>query len=254
MHTPLLRCFADVETLSHAAAMEFAQRAMEATAARHFTVALSGGHTPKRLYELLAAAPYRLQVDWSRVEVFWGDERPVPADDPQSNYRMANAALLQHVPISAKQVHRMPAERPDRDVAAAEYEAEIARVFGVPAMGSPPAFDLILLGMGPDAHTASLFPETAALKEAKRWVLPNYVPKMNTYRMTFSVPLINQARCVFFLVAGADKAVPLGEVLEGPRDPERLPSQLIQPVHGPAMWFVDVAAAAQLQQRPKVEA
>ncbi|HZY88352.1 MAG TPA: 6-phosphogluconolactonase [Gemmataceae bacterium] len=247
MSAPIVRRFPDAEPVSRAAAEEFVRRAAEAIAARgRFTVALSGGSTPRRLYQLLAGEPYRGQVDWGRVEVFWGDERSVPPDDKESNYRMAREAMLTALALPPGHVHRMEAERADRDTAAREYQAEIARAFGVDANGEPPAFDLILLGMGPDGHTASLFPHTAALGETKRWVVVNHVPKFNTDRMTLTYPVLNRACEVLFLVAGADKAEPLAEVLQGPPDPERLPSQRVRPTDGQLLFFVDRAAAARL--------
>ncbi|MGH7169454.1 MAG: 6-phosphogluconolactonase, partial [Gemmataceae bacterium] len=202
-----IRGFADVQTLSEAAAHEWVRGVREAVASRgRFTVALSGGSTPKRLYQLLAAEPFRSQVDWSRVEIFWGDERCVPPDHADSNYHMANEAMLAHLPIPAEHIHRIEAERSDRDASARDYEAVLARVFGVAAGAEPPAFDLILLGMGPDGHTASLFPHTKALDETKRWVVANPVPQLNTDRLTLTRPILNRAREVLFLVAGADKA------------------------------------------------
>src|SRR6516162_10300922 len=170
--------FPDVESLSEAAADEFVRCARQAVADRgRFMVALSGSSTPRRLYQLLAAQPYRAQVDWDRVEFFWGDERCVPPDSPDSNYRMANEAMLAHLPIPADHIHRIEAERSDREAAARDYEAVLARVFGVGASGTPPALDLVLLGMGPDGHTASLFPNTQALDETTRWVVANHVPQ-----------------------------------------------------------------------------
>lgn len=246
MSARTLRLFADVQALSEAASQEWVRCSREAIAARgRFTVALSGGSTPKRLYQLLAAEPFRSQVDWSRVEVFWGDERCVSPDHPDSNYRMAREALLMHVPIPAEHIHRIEAERADRDAAAREYEAVLARVFGVAVGAEPPALDLILLGMGPDGHTASLFPHTQALDETKRWVVANHVPQLNTDRLTLTRPILNRGREVLFLVAGDDKAERLAEVLAGPADPKRLPSQSIQP-DGQLVWFVDRAAAARL--------
>ena len=246
MPARIIRIFPDVEALSKAAAFEFVRWAGEAVAARgRFTVALSGGSTPKRLYELLAAAPSRSQIDWGRVEFFWGDERCVPPDHKDSNYRMAREAMLAHLPIPHEHIHRMEAERSDREAAARDYEAVIARVFGVSSGGEPPALDLLLMGMGPDGHTASLFPHTQALDETRRWVVPNHVPQLNTDRMTLTRPILNRGREVLFLVAGADKAERLAEVLAGPADPKRLPSQSIQP-EGQLVWFVDSAAAARL--------
>ncbi len=243
----MIRIFPDAEAVSHAAAEEFVRVAREAVSARgRFTVTLSGGTTPQRLFQLLAAPPFRDEVDWSKVEVFWGDERSVPPDHKDSNYRMAREAMLDRLPtLPAAHVHRLEADRADRDAAAREYEALIARGFGVPFPGTPPAFDLVLLGMGPDGHTASLFPDTTALSEKTRWVVVNYVPKFATDRLTLTVPILNRAREVLFLVAGTDKTIPLAEVLEGPPDTNRLPSQLIRP-EGRLVWFVDRAASSRL--------
>jgi 6-phosphogluconolactonase len=159
---------------------------------------------------------------------------------------MAREAMLASLPVSAERVHRMEAERPDLDAAARDYEGVIARVFGVAAGGEPPALDLVLLGMGPDGHTASLFPHTDALRETVRWVVPNHVPQLNTDRLTMTRPTLNAAREMLFLVAGADKAGRLAEVLAGPPDSERLPSQSIRPTNGLLVWFVDRAAAERL--------
>ncbi len=239
--------FPDVETLSKAAAFEFVRCAGEAVAARgRFTVVLSGGSTPKRLYQLLAAEPSRSQIDWGRVEIFWGDERCVPPDHKDSNYSMACEAMLAHLPIPAEHIHRMEAERADRDAAARDYEAVLARVFGIGNGEEPPVFDLILLGMGPDGHTASLFPHTKALDETHRWVVPNHVPQLNTDRLTLTRPILNRGREVLFLVTGADKAERLAEVAAGPADHKRLPAQSIRPPEGKLIWFVDSAAAARL--------
>jgi 6-phosphogluconolactonase len=251
MAGPIIRVFPDSEAVSRAAAGEFVRAATEAVAARgRFTVALSGGSTPQRLYQILAEAPFRDRVDWGKVEVFWGDERSVPPDHKDSNFRMAREALLDRVPLPAANVHRLEAERADRDAAARDYQAVLVRTFGVPADGEPPAFDLILLGMGPDGHSASLFPDTTALGEMKRWVVVNYVPKFATERVTLTYPILNRAREVLFLVAGADKAEPLHDVLEGPPDARRLPSQAIRPTAGKLLWYVDRKAAARLTHLP----
>ena len=240
-----LHTFADAEAVSQAAAREFIRCAAEAVKARgKFTVALSGGSTPRRLYQILAEAPCRDQVDWSKIDIFWGDERSVPPDHSDSNYRMANEAMLSRLPIPAARVHRLQAEREDRDKAAMDYQNEIARVFGVDAGGEPPVFDLILLGMGPDAHTASLFPGTTGLRELKKWVVPNWVEKFKTFRLTMTRPMINKAREVLFLVAGKDKTDPLMKVFCGPSDPNTYPSQLICPATGQLVWYLDVAAIA----------
>jgi 6-phosphogluconolactonase len=235
------------EAVARAAAERWVTRAREAVAARgRFAVALSGGSTPRTLFQLLARDPYRGQVAWDRVEVFWGDERCVPPTHQDSNYRMAKEAMLDAVPVAAARVHRIPAERDDHAAAAADYEAEIARVLGGSAGGPPPAFDLVLLGMGPDGHTASLFPGTTALAERRHWVVANHVPKFKADRITLTYPILNRGAEVAFLVAGADKAAVLREVLEGPPDLERLPSQGIRPEAGGPVWLVDRAAAAQL--------
>ncbi|MBI4608668.1 MAG: 6-phosphogluconolactonase [Candidatus Rokubacteria bacterium] len=238
---------ADAEAVSAAAARDFVALSRDAVAARgSFTVALSGGSTPRRLYQLLAEAPYRSEVAWERVEFFWGDERAVPPDHPDSNYRMAAVALLEKIGAAADRIHRIQAERADRDAAARHYQLEIARVFGVNPDGPPPALDLVLLGMGPDGHTASLFPHTAALREGRGWVMTHFVERLGAERITLTVPVLNRAREIRFLVAGSDKAATLRAVLEGPRDPERLPSQLIRPEAGRLVWLVDRAAAAEL--------
>lgn len=237
----------DVEALSEAAAQEFLCCAEQAIEARgRFTIALSGGSTPKRLYHLLATKPYRDRVDWGRVEIFWGDERCVPPDHSDSNYRMAREAMLAHLPIPDDHIHRMEGERPDLDAAARDYQAIIARVFGVEANAEPPAFDLVLLGMGPDGHTASLFPGTQALNERKAWVVANPVPQLHTTRLTLTLPILNRAREVLFLVAGADKAERWAEVLGPSYDSApHLPAQLIRPT-GTLKWFADFAAADRL--------
>ncbi len=243
-----IRRFPSSEQVSRVAAEQFVRLASDAMSARtRFTVVLSGGSTPRRLYEILAASPYRDQVVWGKVEFFWGDERAVPPDHPDSNYRMASDALLKKLNISEGQIHRMAAERQDRERAAWDYQSEIARVFGVDPLGEPPQFDLVLLGMGADGHTASLFPYTEAVREETRWVIPNYVPKLDSYRLTLTTTILNKAAQVMFLVAGGDKSEPLTQVLEGPSDPERLPAQLIRPVSGRLEWLVDASAASRLR-------
>lgn len=242
-----LQTFADAEAVSQAAAREFARCATEAVVAGgKFTVALSGGSTPRRLYQILAEPPCRDLVDWSKVEIFWGDERSVPPDHADSNYRMASEAMLTRLPIPPEHIHRLQAERADRDKAAQDYQNEIAKTFGVDPNGEPPVFDLVLLGMGPDGHTASLFPGTTGLREMKKWVTPNWVEKFKTFRLTMTRPMINKAREVLFLVAGKDKTAPLQKVFCGPSDPNTYPSQLICPTAGLLVWYLDVAAIAGL--------
>ena len=247
MTPPIIRTFPDAEAVSRGASEEFVRCAREAIAARgRFIVTLSGGSTPKRMFEMLADKPCRDQVEWAKVHIFWGDERSVPPDHKDSNYRMAHEAMLARLPIPVAQIHRIEAERTDRDAAAHDYQTAIAKTLGVDAKGPPPAFDLVLLGMGPDGHTASLFPGTTALTETTRWVVVNFVPKFNTDRVTLTTSILNKARQVLFLVAGADKTQPLFEVIEGPPDTTRLPSQLIKPTAGALIWFVDRLAVAKL--------
>ena len=208
-----------------------------------FTIALSGGSTPRPIYDRLAAAVTAERIDWSKVQIFFGDERCVPPDDSRSNYRMAREVLLDRVPLLADNIHRIRGEI-DPAQAALIYEQELHSLFRTSTF---PAFDLICLGMGDNGHTASLFPGTAALREKERWVVPQYVEVMTTWRVTFTAPLINAARDIAFLVEGAGKAEMLWRVLEGPYQPDVLPAQLIQPVRGQLHWLVDAAAAARVQ-------
>ncbi len=241
-----MRRLPDSEAVTRAAAEDFVELAGEAIKSRgRFGVALSGGSTPRRLYELLAVPPLRETVDWQRVEVFWGDERTVPPTDSQSNYGAA-AGWLDAVGVPAGRIHRIQAERPDPEQAAADYQLEIARVFGVPTEGPPPALDLILLGMGADGHTASIFPYTPAVAERRRWVLSHYVARLGATRITLTLPVLNRAREVRLLVTGAEKAAAVHAALEGPYDPERLPVQLVAPEAGRLVWLVDQPAADRL--------
>lgn len=238
----MIQVFNNLESLSKAAAKLFTEQAKQAIHARgRFSVALSGGNTPSRLYELLAATPYRNRVRWDAVHVFWGDERCVPADDPRSNFRMARETLLNLVPIPAENVHPIQGDLPP-DRAAAQYEIELQNFFG----DQPPVFDLILLGLGSNAHTASLFPHTPVLAETQRLVAEVYVPELEMYRVTFTAPLINQAMQVIFLVSGADKAHALLNVLEGAYQPQEYPAQLIRPNGMHPTWLVDKAAGHKL--------
>ena len=234
----------DKEAVCFSAACEIVSCAAIAISERgRFTLALSGGSTPKRLYEILAE-DFQDQVEWPKVHFFWGDERSVPPDHDDSNFRMATEALAP-LKLDDSRIHRMEADREDRDAAASEYQAKIASIFGVDAEGDPPAFDMILLGMGPDGHTASLFPETDARGVTDKGVAGEVGGKLDAWRLTFTRPLINQAEEVLFLVAGADKADPLFEVFTGPPEPQRLPSQLIRP-QGHLSWYVDSDAVARL--------
>ncbi len=243
-----LEIFADQDQLARAAAELFVRLSREAAARERFTVALSGGSTPRKFHALLAAPPMVEQVDWSKVEFYWGDERFVPPTDPESNYRMARETLLHALPIGPAQVHAVPTEIGDAAKAADAYQADIRRSFNL-LPDQWPRFDLILLGMGPDGHTASLFPHTAALHERTRIVVANEVPQLHTTRITLTVPVLNNAANVALVVAGADKAGALAAVLEGPPQPEEYPSQLVQPSDGDLYWLLDEAAAARLQRR-----
>lgn len=244
-----VRIVPDKQALFRAAAEEFAAAADSAVKARGvFHVALSGGSTPKGLFELLASdTALRERVPWQKVHFYWSDERHCPPDHPDSNFRMAQLVLLSKVPVVEANVHRIHGEDPDAAHAAFEYENEVKNSVGA-AGDEIPRFDLIYLGMGPDGHTASLFPGTAAIKENQRLVVSNHVEKLSTDRITFTAPLINAAAGVIFMASGDDKAGTLKDVREGPYMPEILPSQLIRPVNGRLLWLVDLAAAAKLKQ------
>ncbi len=209
-----------------------------------FTIALSGGSTPRSLFNLLATNA-RSSLPWEQTFFFWGDERHVPPTDPESNYRMADEAMLSKIPVAAANVFRVPAENPDANAAAEAYEHTLQKFFAL-SPGQVPRFDLILLGMGPDGHTASLFPGTAALAEKSRLVVANWVEKFKTHRITVTLPVLNAARCVAFLVSGTDKAPALKTVLEGDAPGEQYPSKLVEPADGKLLWLVDRAAASEL--------
>jgi 6-phosphogluconolactonase len=244
---PELRCYPDEKTLGRAAADEVVALAADAIQRRgRFWVALAGGSTPRPLYELLGGDPYRSRIRWSNVELFWSDERAVEPEHPASNFRMAREALLDRLDLRADQIHRMPGERKDLDAAACDHQAELARVAGISADGAPPRLDLVLLGMGSDAHTASLFPHTTGLSAGERWVVHNRAPVEPTDRLTLTFRTLNAARCLLLLIAGPSKAAPLAEVLEGERDPERLPCQSLAPAAGRMLWLIDQAAASRL--------
>jgi len=236
----------DAAALAGMAAERIAKLAEEAVArAGRFTVALAGGATPKGLYALLATEPYRARVPWGQAEIFWGDERWVPPEHPESNYRMAAEALLRHVPIRPGQIHRMRGEDPDPGRAAAEYEALLRETFGV-APGVPPRLDLVLLGLGADGHTASLFPGSPALRETERLAVAVFVERLGARRLTLTLPVLNEAAAILFLVAGGDKASVLRTVLEVPEAAGPLPARLVCPREGSVTWLVDAAAASRL--------
>jgi 6-phosphogluconolactonase len=230
------------EELAEAAARAFAARAQEAIAELgRFAVVLAGGSTPEAVYEALAR-DYAGRLDWGKVHVFFGDERTVHPEHEDSNYRMVRETLLSVIRVGS--VHRMRCEFPP-DEAAATYEEELREFFG--ASDEPPNFDLILLGLGKDGHTASLFPETSALEVTDRWVVANPVLKLETTRLTLTVPVINAAKAVTFLVAGEGKAAALRETLEGDADPRGYPAKFIRPADGELVWLVDKAAASLLK-------
>lgn len=237
--------FEDAEAVARAAALRFVELAEEAIAAHaSFSVALAGGSTPKRLYQLLASDEFRDRVDWTAVHVFFGDERAVPPNHADSNYRMADEALLSRVALPARNVHRMTGEG-DTAANARLYEDELQNFFSGQAW---PRFDLVLLGMGDDGHTASLFPETTTLNEQRAWVVHLWVEKLKAYRITLTFPAINHAAHVLFLVTGDGKAARVAEVIGMDEAAPRLPSQLIRPVDGTLEWYLDRAAASQLPQ------
>jgi 6-phosphogluconolactonase len=236
--------------IARRAAADVVRIAGDAVAARGvFTIALSGGSTPKVLYALLAEHPsLRNSLPWDKMKVFFGDERHVGPGHADSNFRMATDAMLSKVPFRPDQVHRIKGECPDTAQAAAEYEEVIRREFGLQA-GTFPRFDLILLGMGSEGHTLSLFPGTKALNETQRIVTSNWVGKLCTDRVTLTAPAANNAANVIFMITGADKACALKSVLEGPQEPEQLPAQMIQPANGNLSWLVDEAAGSMLSKR-----
>lgn len=240
-----VRILDDAEALARAAADLFAHLTIEAVNLRgRASVALSGGSTPRRMGEMLAVPPARDRVPWNRLEIFWGDERWVPLDDPESNAGTARRTFLDAVPIPPAQIHRFSTDLPDPDDAASAYAARVQEVIG--AGEGVPRFDLVFLGLGDDGHTASLFPETAALSERDRWAVANRVPKLAATRLTLTAPVLNGGREVVFLVGGTGKAAVLASVLQGPESPEHLPAQLIRPVDGRLLWLVDRDAASGL--------
>jgi 6-phosphogluconolactonase len=243
-----VRVFSDLPELARAAAEEVARAAGEA--ARHvdrFTLGLSGGSTPRALYRLLASPeePFRDRLPWSWTHLFWGDERHVPPDHPESNFRMAKEAMIDLVPVPPGNVHRIPGEEPDAARAAGEYEAELRSFFRL-SRGELPRFDLVLLGLGEDGHTVSLFPGTRAIHERERLVVAHWIEKLNAFRVTLTPPVLNATARVIFLVSGEEKAEALRAVLEGGFEPDRYPAQIVRPAKGSLVWMVDRAAARTL--------
>jgi len=240
-----IRTLTTPQELFEAGAELVAHTAKEAVEERgRFTLALSGGSTPRNLYNLLATNA-RTSLPWDRMFFFFGDERHVPPTDNDSNFRMANEAMLSKAPVPQANIFRVPAENPDASAAAEAYEQSLQKFFALEP-GQFPVFDLILLGLGPDGHTASLFPGTAALQDKTRLVVANWVEKFNTFRITFTLPVLNAARCVAFLVSGTDKAPALESVLQSDAPGEQYPAKLVHPANGKLIWLVDRAAASGL--------
>jgi 6-phosphogluconolactonase len=243
MPEPKVRVFPSNDELFRAAAETFCQIGSDAIREHgRFTVALSGGSTPRDLHKELVTN-FASELPWDKVFFFWGDERHVPPDFPESNYRMARETLLSKLPIPSTHIFRMPGEIPDANQAAGIYE-QILREFFQSAQGNLPRLDFILLGMGPDGHTASLFPGTAALKEQQSWVSGNWVEQHSTFRITLTYPVINHAANIMFLIKGADKAEMVRKALKDPF--AGLPCQGVKPVNGGLMWYLDQAAGAKL--------
>lgn len=236
-----IQIYANQSELAAAAAALISDAAQEAIRARgQFDIALSGGSTPLSCYAALAAPPHSTSIDWARVHVFWSDERCVPPDHPWSNYATAKQALLERVPLPAGNVHRMHGELPPNE-GAEEYRQALLAHFGGPGF---PVFDLILLGLGADGHTASLFPGSLGVRTGEVPVTENYISSLESWRLTFTFPLINSARKVAFLVAGSAKSDTVREVIEGKKP---LPAKAINPHSGELVWLLDAEAAALLK-------
>ncbi|GAC1701960.1 MAG: 6-phosphogluconolactonase [Candidatus Acidiferrum sp.] len=242
-----VRILPSAAAIAQCAAEKFVEAGRSAVAERgSFAVALAGGSTPKALYELLVGeGALRGQIPWDKTYFFFGDERHVGPNDADSNFRMASESLLSHAPIQPNQVTRIKGELGDTEQAARDYEDALRSHFGLKA-GELPRFDLVLLGMGNEGHTLSLFPGTKALHPGGRLAVRNWIGKLYAERITLTAPAANNARLVIFMVTGADKALALKGVLEGPHEPEQLPSQLIQPANGKLIWLVDQAAGGML--------
>jgi len=234
----MIELFSNAQALARGAAEHFVARSGEAVARKGtFTVALSGGSTPKVLYQILASEPFSAQVPWSKTHFFWSDERHVPPDHPDSNYRMTHEAMLSHVPVPESNVHRVHSENPNAGEVANEYEQTLLQL----TKQTVPQLDLILLGLGPDGHTASIFPGSEVLHETQRLVAAPWVEQFNSYRITMTLPLLNNGASVLFLVSGAEKAEIVKAVIEGPKT---YPAQFIQPTHGQLLWMFDKDAAS----------
>jgi len=239
----MIEVLPDLEALSLRAASIFVSASKNSIAAKkRFAVAISGGSTPRRLYTLLGSEAYRDQVDWQHVHFFWADERCVPKDDEASNFRIAFDALLSKIALPQENIHRIKGEEaPDK--AARDYEEEIRRFFGE---SERPGFDLIILGMGEDGHTASLFPGSKSLEETVKLAIPVYLEKPGKNRITLTLPVLNSADQILFLVAGPSKAAVLSEVLGEGEKKKGFPVGLVRPDHGSMIWLIDQEAVRKL--------
>ncbi len=239
-----LRVYPTRNAVAQAAAAQFVAAAERAQTARErFIVALSGGHTPRDLFRILVDE-YGTTVDWVHTQVFWGDERCVPQQDLENNAHMARLALLDHVQIPMSNIHRVQTDL-DPEAAAADYERTLRQYFGARGLQQP-RFDLVLLGLGSEGHTASLFPGSPALHETDRWTSAVYVEKLDSWRVTLTPVALNAATKVIFLVVGEEKASILKQVLSDPKQPDLYPAQIINPPQGQVLWIADEAAASQL--------
>jgi 6-phosphogluconolactonase len=244
-----LHIYKDNDALSRAAA-EWITRYISDTLQNQdrFTWVLSGGNTPKSLYELLGAPPYLEKIQWNKIHIFWGDERAVPFDDPRNNAKMAYDALLNHVPVPSAQIHIMRTDiAPEKS--AADYEQILHQYFGNADRPSSTSFDLVLLGMGEDGHTLSLFPGTEVVHESQAWVKAFFLKAQDMYRITLTKTIVNSSCTIAFLTTGSNKSKAIKQVLEGPADPDLYPSQEIKPQTGQLHWFVDEAAAEKLSKK-----
>lgn len=240
----LIRVFSDLDAISHEAASLFIKLAKESVKAQtRFVAALSGGSTPRRLYSLLGSLPYRDQVDWPRVHIFWVDERCVPKDHEESNFKVVFDRLLSKVPIPGTNIHRIKGEELSEH-GARDYEAHLKEFFGLKDF---PIFDLVLLGMGEDGHTASLFPGSKWLNDTKRLVIPVHLKNPNLDRVTLTLPVLNHARNILFLVTGHSKAKVLAEVMTVKSHRHPYPAARIHPIHGRLLWFIDPESSSKLR-------
>jgi 6-phosphogluconolactonase len=241
-----LHIYPTSEALSEAAAKWIAEHITKTLKKKgRYTIALSGGNTPKELHKLLAASPFKEQIDWSKLHVFWGDERDVPFTDDRNNAKMAFDTLLNFVPVPKSQIYIMRTDiSPDQS--AQEYEKILRKYFDENDQSQ--SFDLILLGMGDDGHTLSLFPGTSIIHEEKKWVMSFFLQSQNMNRISLTRPIANRAAAIAFLTTGKNKAIALQEVLEGNYNPDLYPAQVINPTNGELHWFVDQAAASLLKQ------